>query len=53
MIRAEAFQMLGQPAEAQALRLDSLGWARYGFGEEVKVRQRMAEIAVLAPTTGG
>jgi hypothetical protein len=29
------------------MRLDSLGWARYGFGPEAQVRARMAEVAAL------
>jgi len=52
MIKAEALEMTGQSAQAQALRLDSLGWARYGFGAEDQVRARMSEIAVLSPGPG-
>ncbi|MFC2969061.1 DUF2927 domain-containing protein [Acidimangrovimonas pyrenivorans] len=48
MIRAAALDALGRPAEARAARLDSLGWARYGFGADLKVRARLAEIAALA-----
>lgn len=47
LIKAEALDTLGQPAAARALRLDSLGWARYGFGSEQQVRARMSEIAAL------
>lgn len=47
-VRAEALEGLGRPAEAQATRLESLGWARYGFGPEVQVVARMADIAALA-----
>jgi hypothetical protein len=32
MIRAEALDDVGPPAEARAVRLDSLAWGRYGFG---------------------
>ncbi|HFQ15975.1 MAG TPA: DUF2927 domain-containing protein, partial [Rhodobacteraceae bacterium] len=32
MIKAEALTMLGRDTEARLVRLDSLGWARYGFG---------------------
>lgn len=52
MIRAEALAMQGRTAEAQAERLDSLGWARYGFGAEAEVRARASEIAVLSPSRG-
>lgn len=47
LIKAEALENLGQSAAARALRLDSLGWARYGFGAEYQVRARMSEIASL------
>lgn len=47
LIKAEALDNTGRVAEAKALRLDSLGWARYGFGSERQVRARMAEIASL------
>ncbi len=49
MIRAEALDLMGRPAEARAARLDSLGWARYGFGAEATVRRRLAEIGALTP----
>ena len=51
MLKAEALQQLGRASEARAVRLDSLGWARYGFGPEAEVRARLSEIAALA--TGG
>ena len=49
MVKAEALEMLGRDREAQAVRLDSLGWARYGFGSDADVRRRAAEIAALRP----
>ena len=49
MIKAEALDGLGRRAESQTVRLDSLGWARYGFGTESEVRRRMAEIGALRP----
>ena len=49
MFRAEALDLAGRGPEAEALRLDSLGWARYGFGSERNVRARAAEIAALNP----
>ncbi|MBL4917421.1 DUF2927 domain-containing protein [Szabonella alba] len=48
MLRAEALTLQGRDSEAQALRMDSQGWARYGFGSDAQVRARMAEIAALA-----
>lgn len=47
LIKAEAYEAQGMTAEARALRLDSLGWARYGFGSEAQVRARMSEVAAL------
>lgn len=47
LIKAEAYEAQGLVAEAKALRLDSLGHARYGFGSEAQVRARMSEVAAL------
>jgi hypothetical protein len=49
MIKAEALEQLGRDPEAQLVRLDSLGWARYGFGSEAAVSARLEEIAAIAP----
>ena len=53
MIKAEALELTGDPVQAEALRLDSIGWARYGFGTDEEVRTRLTEIAVLSPLQGG
>lgn len=47
LIKAEALDAQGMAAQARALRLDSLGYARYGFGSEAQVRSRMSEVAAL------
>ncbi|AMY68972.1 hypothetical protein AKL17_1720 [Frigidibacter mobilis] len=49
LLRAEALELLGRSSEARAVRLDAMGWARYGFGPEPEVRRRVAEIAALSP----
>lgn len=49
MIKAEALEGADRPAEARAVRLDSLGWARYGFGSETEIRRRLREVAALNP----
>lgn len=49
LLKAQALDQLGRADEAQAVRLDSLGWARYGFGSEGNVRARMNDIAALSP----
>lgn len=50
MIRAEALDALGRSSDAAATRLDSLIWARYGFGAERDVQARLSEIAALTPS---
>ncbi len=47
MFKSEALDMRGDTAQAAALRLDSLGWARYGFGSDRNVQARLDEIAAL------
>lgn len=49
LLEAEALDLAGRPAEARSVRLDSLGWARYGFGSETAVQARIREIAALSP----
>lgn len=49
MLRAEALELTGHAPEAGTVRLDSLGWARYGFGPDWAVRAKMNEIASLRP----
>lgn len=51
MLKSAALETLNRPSEAAVVRLDSLGWARYGFGSETEVRDRLAEIAILSPRT--
>ncbi len=52
LLRAEALDLTGRVAEARAVRLDSLGWARYGFGSDWAVRAKLREIAALNPLKG-
>ncbi|GGD34263.1 DUF2927 domain-containing protein [Sinisalibacter lacisalsi] len=49
MIKAQALEFQGRDPEAQLVRLDSLGWARYGFGSEAAVGARLEQIAAIAP----
>ncbi|NRB16784.1 MAG: DUF2927 domain-containing protein [Rhodobacteraceae bacterium] len=51
MLQAEALVLSGDFDAARAVRLDSLGWARYGFGSDWAVRARLNEIAALNPNT--
>ncbi|RYH03248.1 DUF2927 domain-containing protein [Salipiger sp. IMCC34102] len=49
MFKAEALDLQGGTVAAEALRLDSLPMARYGFGSETDVRARFAEVKRLRP----
>ena len=51
LIKAEALDLLGQFATAHTVRLDSLGWARYGFGPDWAVQAKIREVAELRPST--
>ncbi|MEM6896884.1 MAG: DUF2927 domain-containing protein [Pseudomonadota bacterium] len=53
MFRAEAFELQGRAAEARTVRMDSLGWARYGFGSVRSVNARLREIELLNPAKHG
>jgi hypothetical protein len=49
MFKAEALDLKGDADAATALRMDSLGWGLYGFGDREEVIDRLNEIASLAP----
>jgi len=51
MLRAEALDLSGQTQAAGSVRLDSLGWARYGFGPDWAVRAKLNEISALRPVS--
>ncbi|WP_417242539.1 DUF2927 domain-containing protein [Celeribacter sp.] len=48
LTKAEILVRTGRAGEAQPVRLDSLGWARYGFGSDRDVFAHIAEIQALA-----
>ncbi|MDA8746809.1 DUF2927 domain-containing protein [Litoreibacter sp.] len=52
MIKAQALEKTNQPAAANAVRVDALGWGRYGFGSDRNVRARLNEIKALTPRRG-
>lgn len=52
LLQAEALDLNGHYSEARAVRLDSLGWARYGFGPDWAVRAKLREITALNPVKG-
>ncbi len=45
LLKSEALSQAGRLTQARSVRLDSLGWARYGFGSETVARSLMQEIA--------
>ncbi|KKK69270.1 hypothetical protein LCGC14_2935740, partial [marine sediment metagenome] len=47
-----AASIIGGGIEARRVRLDSIGWARYGFGPDWAVRAKLREIASLNPRNG-
>lgn len=49
MLRAEALDLGGRVSAGTDVRLDSLGWARYGFGSDWSVRAKLREIGALNP----
>ncbi|MEM6407466.1 MAG: DUF2927 domain-containing protein [Pseudomonadota bacterium] len=49
LLQAQALENKGQLDAARAVRLDALGWGRYGFGSEKNIRARVAEIRSLSP----
>ena len=48
-LRAEALELTGRASEARIVRLDSLNWARYGFGSEKHLQTKLREIQALNP----
>ena len=45
LLKSEALNQAGRSEQARSVRLDSLGWARYGFGSDVVVRSLQQDIA--------
>ena len=48
MVKSVALDRSGDSATAARLRLDSLGWARYGMGSDSDVRRRLQVIAEIS-----
>ena len=49
LLEAEALDLAGLATNARSVRLDTQGWARYGFGSETAVQVRQRQIASLSP----
>ncbi|MFX0544257.1 DUF2927 domain-containing protein [Roseovarius sp. S1116L3] len=52
MMRAEALELSGRVSEGRQVRMDSLGWARYGYGADWAVRAKLREVSALNPLKG-
>ncbi|MGR3711719.1 MAG: DUF2927 domain-containing protein [Shimia sp.] len=52
LLQAEALDLEGRLNDAGTVRLDSLGWARYGFGPDWAVRAKLREISAISPLKG-
>ena len=52
MLQAEALEIENRVAEARSVRLDSLGWARYGYGADWAVQAKLREVGALNPLRG-
>ncbi|WP_120632899.1 DUF2927 domain-containing protein [Ruegeria sp. EL01] len=46
LLKSEALKQADKPEQARAVRLDSLGWARYGFGSDLVVQSLMRDATV-------
>ncbi len=53
LLKSEALNQAGRTAQARSVRLDSLGWARYGFGSETVARSLMQDVAEGPPNNRG
>jgi len=55
LLKSEALRQAGRTEQARAVRLDSLGWARYGFGSDLVVQSLMRDASIRPPrnSTGG
>ncbi|MEM9124625.1 MAG: DUF2927 domain-containing protein [Pseudomonadota bacterium] len=52
LLKSEALIQAGKPEQARSVRLDSLGWARYGFGSELVVKSLIQDVAVNTSNNG-
>lgn len=49
LLRSEALKQAGMATDARSARVDSLAWARYGFGSERETRQRLRAMTGFSP----
>ncbi|NND17014.1 MAG: DUF2927 domain-containing protein [Silicimonas sp.] len=51
MVKAEALELMNRPGEARRIQNEALAWARYGYGSDAEVRDRVSEILAISPRT--
>lgn len=49
LVKAEALEILGQKPQAAQVQKEALAWARYGYGREAVIRERVSEILSISP----
>lgn len=49
LLRSEALSQMGMATDARAAWMESLGWARYGFGSERELKQRLSLLTGFSP----
>ena len=49
LVKAEALAIQGQNDKSSAAQKEALAWARYGYGSEAVIRERVSEILSISP----
>ncbi len=53
LLKSEVLRQSGRISQARSVRLDSIGWARYGFGSDLVVRSVTRDVAQAAAVSAG
>lgn len=49
LVKAEGLEIMGKKSQAANAQKEALGWARYGYGKEAVIRERVSEILSISP----
>jgi hypothetical protein len=49
LVKAEALALEGEQSKSDAAQKEALAWARYGYGNQAVIRERVAEILSISP----
>lgn len=49
LVKAEGLEIMGKAKQAQRVQKEALAWARYGYGSEAVIRERVSEILSISP----